>query len=398
MKLKSLWMRAIGLFIAILLALPLQVMAQNEGDASRKMLQKEELVQMLAPIALYPDELVAQILMASTYPIEIVEADRWVQQNKNLTGDAVTRALEKQNWDPSVKSLVNFPSVLSAMSQKLDMTAKIGDAFLAQQKDVMDAIQELRRRAQDAGNLKTTKEQEVVVEKETIVIQPSDPQVVYVPTYDPAVVYGAWAYPAYPPYYYYPPPPAYYPVFGFAAGVAIGAAWGYAWGSCNWHGGRVNYNVNQNININNRIDRNRYAKQGGEGTWRHDSSHRKGVAYKDGATARKYGQSPERSMSGRRDARGYGDGRGGGMGTRPSAGSVDRGGRGGANNAFSGGFGNGNAERQASGRGQASRQSTGSGRSYGGGGSSGVSRGGGGYSGGSRGGGSGGGGRGGGRR
>src|SRR5262249_49297782 len=149
------------------------------------------------PIALYPDSLVSQILMASTYPLEVVEADRWVKANKSLQGDALTSALEAQTWDPSVKSLVNFPQVLAMMSEKLDMTQKLGDAMLAQQKDVLDAVQRLRAKAQAQGNLKTTKEQTVVVEQPAtteqsmvIKIEPADPQVVYVPSYNPAVVYG----------------------------------------------------------------------------------------------------------------------------------------------------------------------------------------------------------------
>ena len=238
MKRKSLWMHAVGFFVAILLCLPLQVMAQQEGDAAGKKLSKEELAQLLAPIALYPDELVSQILMASTYPLEVVQADRWAKSHKQSTGDVLAKQLEKEKWDPSVKSLVNFPTVLANMSEKLDVTTKIGDAFLAQQKDVMETIQELRKKAHEAGNLKTTKEQKVVVEKETIIIKPADPQVVYVPTYSPTVVYGTWPYPAYPPYYYYPPPPPAYPAYHFAAGVAVGVAWGYAWGNCNWQSRR----------------------------------------------------------------------------------------------------------------------------------------------------------------
>ena len=191
---------------------------------------------MLAPIALYPDELVSQILMASTYPLEVVQADRWAKSHKQSAGDVLTKQLEKEPWDPSVKSLINFPTVLASMSEKLDVTTKIGDAFLAQEGDVMATIQLLRKKAYDAGNLKTTKEQKVVVEKEIIIIQPANPQVIYVPTYSPTVVYGVWAYPAYPPYYYYPPPPPSYPAYSFAVGVAVGAAWGYAWGNCNWHG------------------------------------------------------------------------------------------------------------------------------------------------------------------
>jgi hypothetical protein len=143
--------------------------------------------------------------MASTYPLEVVEADRWAKQNKNQKGDAFAAALEKQTWDPSVKSLTNFPQVLSMMSEKLELTQKLGDVFLAQQKDVLDAVQRLRAKAEQSGNLKTTTEQKVIVEEKIIKIEPANPQVVYVPTYNPTVVYGAWPYPAYPPYSWYPP-------------------------------------------------------------------------------------------------------------------------------------------------------------------------------------------------
>ena len=446
MKRRPLWMRAVGLFVALLIAVPLQVMAQPEGDTSQKKLSQEELAQLLAPIALYPDELVSQILMASTYPLEVVQADRWAKSHKQSAGDVLAKQLEKEPWDPSVKSLVNFPTVLASMSEKLDVTTKIGDAFLAQEGDVMASIQLLRKKAYDAGNLKTTKEQKIVVEKEVIVIQPANPQVIYVPTYSPTVVYGVWAYPAYPPYYYYPPPPPSYPAYSFAVGVAVGVAWGYAWGNCNWHGGSgygngggVYVNHNQNININNNINRGKYQGQGGQGRWQHNPEHRKGVAYKDGKTAKQYGQSPARSQQGRSDAsRGYGNAGAGGAGNRPSAGTMDRGpggtgnrpsagtmdkgtvgagsrssantmdkwgsggagnrasagstGNGGRDSAFSGG-GSGRQTQAASDRGMSSRQSSGGSGFSGGGGS----RGGGGFSGGgSRGG--GGGGRGGGRR
>src|SRR5262245_66653246 len=141
---------------------PLRLNAQGTGTVFKT----EELEQLVAPIALYPDELVAQILMASTYPLEVVQADRWAKAHKTLKGEALTKALEAQNWDPSVKSLVNFPQVLAAMSEKLDVTQKLGDAFLAQQKDVMEAIQWLRAKAQGQGNLQTTKEQTVIVEQQ----------------------------------------------------------------------------------------------------------------------------------------------------------------------------------------------------------------------------------------
>ena len=246
--------------LVISLLIPAAVFAQDGGG--KPTFKQEELDQMLAPIALYPDSLLTQILMASTYPLEVVQADRWAKQNKDMKGDALAKALEKQPWDPSVKSLVNFPQVLTMMSEKLDLTQKLGDAFLGQQKDVMATVQKLRAKAQAAGNLKTTKEQVVKVEKEIIIIESPSPQVIYVPYYNPTVVYGAWGYPAYPPYPYYPPPPPNYTAgAAFVTGVAVGAAWGYAWGHSDWHGGSVNVNYNQNVNINNNINRGKYATQ-----------------------------------------------------------------------------------------------------------------------------------------
>jgi hypothetical protein len=267
------FMKLVAIPLIFLLSLPVGTFAQEPQGTPA--FSEAELEQILAPIALYPDDVLAQILIASTYPLEVVQADRWAKQNKGLKGDSLTAALEKQPWDPSVKSLVNFPQVLSMMSEKLDLTEKLGNAFLAQQPDVMKAIQKLRAKAQATGNLKSTKEQKVVVEKETIIIQPANPEVVYVPTYNPTVVYGTWPYPSYPPAYYYPPGyVAGAAAFSFLAGAAIGAAWGYAWGNCNWHGGggNINYNVNRNTNINRNINRGAYARQyqGGRGNWQHN--------------------------------------------------------------------------------------------------------------------------------
>jgi hypothetical protein len=407
-------MKLVAVTLVLLLSLPAGPFAQEpQGKAS---LSQAQLEQILAPVALYPDDVLSQILIASTYPLEIVQADRWAKKNSGLKGDALTAALEKQPWDPSVKSLVNFPQVLGMMSEKIDLTQKVGDAFLAQQEDVMKAVQSLRAKAQAAGNLKTTKEQKVIVEKETIIIQPADPQVVYVPTYNPTVVYGAWPYPAYPPAYYYPP--SYYAgaaFFGFAAGVAVGAAWGYAWGHCNWGGGHVDYNVNRNVNINNNINRGAYAGhyQGGRGNWQHNPAHRGGVAYGDRATASKYnrGASPSAVQS-RQNYRGRSESvqrdlARGGTGQRTGASQMDRsqgadrrGGAGrtdggmsasqrssGRSNAFDG-MDRGSSARANSSRGMESRQSmsrSGSSGGFGGSGYSGGSRGGGsGFSGGSR--------------
>jgi hypothetical protein len=423
MKIVTSCMRLLLLLAVLFLAVSPGAFAAEE----KKQLQKADLAQLLAPIALYPDSLLSQILVASTYPLEIVQADRWAKQNKSLKGDSLTKALEKQEWDPSVKSLLAVPTVLATMSEKLDLTTKIGDAFLSQQKDVMDTIQELRKQAHAAGNLKTTKEQKVIVEKETIIIQQSSPEVIYVPSYSPTVVYGVWAYPAYPPYYYYPPPPPAYPAYHFAAGVAVGAAWGYAWNNCNWHGGDVDVDINRNTNINNNIDRGKYKDKvgsGGKGTWNHDPSHRKGVSYRDSATAQKFNRaSPADTARSRDSFRGRSDqgglsgsdkmggrqdgGQRGDMG-RGQAGTSDLGGRnassrGGAMDGMDRG---GAANRDFSSRGSSSRQSmSSSGFGGGGGGGSrpssgfsggGGSRGGGGFSGGGGGRGGGGGGRGGG--
>lgn len=406
---KHFMVRGLALTMILILALPPGLIAQQKTE-SAPILKQEELDQVLAPIALHPDPLVAQILMASTYPLEIVQADRWAKQNASLKGDALTKALEAQNWDPSVKSLVNFPQVLTMMSEKLDWTQKLGDAFLADQKKVMDTIQSLRAKAQASGNLKTTKEQTVIVEEKIIKIEPANPQVIYVPTYNPTVVYGAWPYPAYPPYYYYPPGYVAGSAFWFAAGVGMAAAWGYAWGNCNWGGGNVNYNYNQNININNNIDRNRYASQqpaGGRGEWQHNPEHRKGVSYRDQGTAQKFNRASTndqiksreqfrgRADQGRQDiarggvsdrsaGQGVGGDRGGlgggagqaGGGSRgATAGTMDRGGAGGGSSSRGGAFQGvergGSAAASASSRGSASRSSfSGGGASRGGGGGS----------------------------
>ena len=275
--------------LVLMIAVPPWAVAQE--PETETIFKQEELDQMLAPIALYPDALLAQVLMASTYPLEVVQADRWAQQNKELKDDALAEALENQEWDPSVKSLVQFPDVLAMMGEKLDWTQKLGDAFLSQEEDVTKTVQNLRMKADEAGNLKTTQEQVVKVEKEVIIIESASPQVVYVPVYNPTVVYGTWWYPHYPPYYYYPP---YYPrpaLYGFATGVAIGVAWGYAWGHWNWHGrGGVNVNINQNININRNINRDRYKRDygGRDGKWQHKPEHRKGVSYRVQKTAKQY--------------------------------------------------------------------------------------------------------------
>jgi hypothetical protein len=250
--------------------------AATQGAPAASTFNPEQLDAMLAPIALYPDDLLVQTLMAATYPLQIVEATRWLEEdnNKALKGDALAKALAPLSWDPSVKSLVPFPQVLAQLDQNLDWTQQIGYAMATQQEDVLDSVQRLRLQAQNTGHLKTTGQQvvstQVVMDDQgqptpdqTIVIQPADPKVVYVPAYNPSVVYGTWPYPAYPPVYY-PPPPAYYPGaalasgIAFAAGVAVvGSLWG--WAGASWGhggccgGGSINVNTTRynNITANN---------------------------------------------------------------------------------------------------------------------------------------------------
>ncbi|MEM5329578.1 DUF3300 domain-containing protein [Paraburkholderia sp. JHI2823] len=298
----------------------------------------EELEALVAPIALYPDSVLAQVLMASTYPLEIVQAARWVKEHPKVKGDDAVKAVQDQPWDTSVKSLVAFPQALEPMNEKLDWTQKLGDAFLAQEKDVLAAVQRLRARAQDAGNLKSNEQQQVVVEQppaqggQTIVkIEPANPEVIYVPAYNPTVVYGAWSYPAYPPYSW-PPSPAYYPggalMTGFAWGVGLAAA-GAIFSNCNWGGGDVNINVNKARNVNRNFDSTKV--QGGK--WQHDASHRQGVAYRDNATRQKYGNNVG-GADARRDYRGREGQQGANVADRSGnrAGGSDRQGLGGAGN------------------------------------------------------------------
>jgi Protein of unknown function (DUF3300) len=388
--------RAWAWLLVILVAAPPAMLAQQAEQTA--VFKQEELDQIVAPIALHPDPLISQILMASTYPLEVVQADRWAKQNKSLKGDAVTAALEKQDWDPSVKSLVAFPEVLTMMSEKLDWTQKLGDAFLADQKKVLDTIQALRAKAQASGNLKTTKEQTVIVEEKIIKIEPANPQVIYVPTYNPTVVYGAWPYPAYPPYSYYPPGYVASSMMMFGAGMAMGAAfsgaWGYGWGDCDYNGGKVKIDNSRNFNFSgNNIDRGKYANQlpaGGKGDFRHNPEHRKGVSYRDQGTAQKFNRaSTNDSIKSREQFRGRAEqgrqdmGRGG-VSDRASVG--DRGGQGGPGDR--GGGGGPGGDRGGGGLGgdrggAGSRGGAGGGGSSGGGGSgsrggafSGVDRGG----------------------
>ena len=367
----------------------------------------EELEQIAAPIALYPDPLLAQIFMAATYPVEIVQAARFAQANPSLKGDQLNEELKKFDWDDSVKSLVSFPDVLTMMDQKLDWTQKLGDAVLGQQKELMDAIQRLRAKAQASGNLKTNEQQNVSVEPapaaapapgtpppssapppQIITIQPANPQVVYVPTYEPAAVYGGWPYPAYPPYSYYPPGyVAGTAMLSFGVGMAVGAA---VWGGCNWSHGEIdvdvdrqsdfNRNVNRTSNVNTQRSGQRANAQGGKQGWQHDPGHRKGAQYRDTATQQRYNKqgvpnsaSREayrgRAEQGRQElARDGGAGAGAASGANRAAtresGQVGGGTRGGAESASigsGGGRAGGGESRAAAGGGGAEARSAGAG-------------------------------------
>jgi hypothetical protein len=358
------------IFLCVNLAVPPGLMAQGAKEEPAKQegssFRPEEIDQMLAPIALYPDSLLAQVLTASTYPLEIVQAARFVQQNKELKGEKLMQAAKDKDWEPSVKAMLQFPDLLAMMNEKLEWTEKLGNAFLSQQKDVMASVQRLRQKAQEAGNLKATEEQKVIVQKETkvIIIESASPQVVYVPAYNPMVVYGVWAYPAYPPYPVYPPGyVAATAVFSFAAGVAIGAAWGgYGGWGCGWGHNEININASKQNNFtkNNYTAVNAQKYQANPNvksqSWQHNPEHRKGAQYPNQSTAQKYGQ--QRSGAGARptssEARGYGGGAGARGAGGPQTSDVSRGS--GRESAF-GGSGKGGSERASSFRGQESRSS-----------------------------------------
>src|SRR5262249_38640077 len=245
---------------------------EGEAPTDAPPFKPEELEQIVAPIALYPDPLVAQTMMASTYPLEVIQAARLMKSKPGLKDTALNEELKKYDWDDSVKSLCSFPQVLELMNEKIDWMQKLGDAFLGQRKDTMDAIQRLRAKAQGQGNLQSNEQQKVIVEnapppqpgqpapeQQTIIkIEPTNPQVVYIPSYNPTVVYGAWP-PAYPPYYPYPPGYAWgAAALSFGVGMAVGAA---VWGGCNWGHGDVDINVNKSNNFTNNVNNSTRANQ-----------------------------------------------------------------------------------------------------------------------------------------
>ena len=301
--------RSVLLAFAMLVATGVGAVAQQSAtpppppqqqQPDQVLLKPEQLEALVAPIALYPDELLANVLAASTYPLEVVQADRWLKERKSLKGDALKKVVDGQSWDDSVKALASMPDVVAMMSDKIDWTKDLGDAVLAQQPDVMDAIQRLRTKAYDNKKLVTTKQQKVSVQtqesKQVIVIEPADPETIYVPYYDPATVYGTWPYTDYPPYYF-----AYQSYIGagvIAAGLAFGAGWAIGrWG--NYWGGGFNWG-NRNLYINH------YNKINNVGNnWQHNPAHRQGVRYSNANVQQRFGNSNLKAGAGdRMDFRG----------------------------------------------------------------------------------------------
>ena len=262
----------------------------SAAPAQADLLSGDQLEALVAPIALYPDPLLAQCLVASTYPLDIVAAQQWQAKNSTLKGDALTNAAEQQPWDPSVQALVSLPDALKVMSENIQWTTQLGDAFLGQESQVMDAVQRLRVKAKDGGKLASSEQQKVetkVVEEKTIIeIQPASTEVVYVPTYSPSVIWGPMYYP-YPPLYY---PPYYGGAWlGYGVGIAIGIgiSGGWGWG-CGW-GGNDTININNNNNYVNHHNRQNNINRSGNSNWQHNAQQRGGAPYKDRATANKYG-------------------------------------------------------------------------------------------------------------
>jgi Protein of unknown function (DUF3300) len=364
------------------------------AEPAPEKLPPDQLDSLVAPIALYPDPLLAQTLVASTYPLEIIQLQQWLTKNKELKDKALADAVAKQPWDPSIQSMAAVPDVVKRLADDIQWTTQLGDAFLDQENDVMDAVQRMRKKAEEKGSLTSNEQQKVetkVVENKTvIVVQPTNPEVVYVPSYNPTVVYPPPVYP-YPPVYY----PPYVPgaaLVSFGVGMAMGAAiWGGSCCGCGWGG-----NNNITINNNNNFNRNTNVNRNGNGNWQHNSQHRGGAPYSNKATANKYGGS-ERGGQGSRGgaatasnrsagaggSRGAGAGasagsRGGGAGASANsrsagagAGAGSRGGggasagsrSGGGGSAFGGGSGgySGSSARQSSSRGSSSMSSRGGG-------------------------------------
>jgi len=348
---------------AMLLAQEAPAAAAAEPAAEK--LTADQLASLVAPVALYPDPLLAQTLAASTYPLELIQLQQWLAKNSTLKDKALADAVAKQPWDPAVQSMAAVPDLVKRLADDIQWTTQLGDAFLDQQNDVMEAVQRMRKKADEKGALKSNEQQKVetkVVEsKEIIVVQPTNPEVVYVPTYNPTVVYPPPVYP-YPPVYY----PPYVPgaaLVTFGVGMAMGAAiWGGSCCGCGWGGGgnnTININNNNNFNKNTNVNRGQGGGgnrgQGGGGNWSHNSSHRGGAPYSNKATANKYGGQARGDAGGRgASASNRSSGAGGGRGSSgagPSATSSNRGGGAGGGSSSRGGGGGASPSASSSSRG-----------------------------------------------
>ena len=355
---KGTTLRALNAILCIVALLPGDTLAHmsplgqqptSSAGSQTSKIPPEQLDSLVAPIALYPDPLLAQALAASTYPLEIIQLQQWLDKNKNLKDKALADAVAKQTWDPSVQALAALPDVVKRLADDIQWTTDLGNAFLAQQSDVMDAVQRMRKKAQDKGNLKSSEQQKVetkVIEnKSVIIVEQANPQVVYVPSYDPVVVYGPAYYP-YPPIYY--PPAGYYAAgmaISFGVGVMMGAFWSGGWGwGCGWGGNNdITINRNNNFNRNSNINRgNRPSNPiagggnrgnlggvggaggvggvggvggaggrngastlpagGGGSNWQHNPQHRGGAPYGDRGTADRFGGTTRGDSVGNRQA------------------------------------------------------------------------------------------------
>ena len=292
--------RQISIVVGVLIFAALNAGPVAAQGATTPPLTAAQIEQLVAPIALYPDSLLSQILMASTYPLEVVAAARWSQANPTVTGDALQTAMVGQSWDPSVKALTALPQTLQMMSDKLEWTQQLGDAFLAQQDDVLNAVQQLRARADANGQLKSTPEQKVTTTTRSAgqpastahrveaapaniyAIESTNPDEYYVPIYDPGTVYGTWPYTDYPPYYWYPPGYAAGSGLAFGAGILVGSA---IWGNINWNRNFLQINPLRYNNFN----RTNIANIG-NGNWTHNPAHRGAVPYRGAGVAQRYGQ------------------------------------------------------------------------------------------------------------
>ncbi|HXM83800.1 MAG TPA: DUF3300 domain-containing protein [Burkholderiales bacterium] len=293
---------------ALLLAASFSFAPQIAPAQDRPAFTQQELDQMLAPIALYPDALLSQIMMASTYPLEVVEAARWSAANPNLNGEQAVGAVERNDWDPSVKSMVAFPQILAMMGARLDWTQRLGDAFLGQEPQVMDAVQGLRQKAYAAGNLRSNDQYRVDSQGQYISVEEANPAMAYVPYYDPSLVYGQWWWPEYPPVYWAP-----WPGYRARPGFGAGLLWGlgirlgadFFFGAFDWHQRRVNV-----VNVNNFYrPRDANLTNRGSNAWQHDPNHRRSVPYREASVRASFGRASAAPASAapeaRRDFRGH---------------------------------------------------------------------------------------------